>query len=130
MPRRQGGSRRDSRGNQTPKKLIAGIVEVTRKGTGYLPWETGKEDVEIFQEKLNGALNGDQVEVELLSLHPRPRGRVKKIVERAKTEFVATMKGGKAVPQDTRFAVSIDVGPSSAKASEGDKVLIKLLSFD
>ncbi|HXK31581.1 MAG TPA: hypothetical protein VJZ94_02495, partial [Candidatus Paceibacterota bacterium] len=50
------------------KSNVSGIVQVTRKGTGYMPWETGKEDIEIFPEKLNGALNGDQVEVEILSL--------------------------------------------------------------
>ena len=93
-------------------------------------WETGKEDIEIFPEKLNGALNGDQVEVEILSLFPRPRGRVKKIVARAKTEFVCTVKGGQVIPDDQRFNTPIEIGPSSAKAMEGEKALVRLLSFD
>jgi len=110
------------------KKNISGIVQVTRKGTGYMPWvdQPDKEDIEIFPEKLNGALNGDQVEVELLVVFPRPRGRVTKVVSRAKTEFVATIVGGRAVPSDTRFATPIDVG----SADEGSKVLVKLLSYD
>ncbi|MSR70639.1 ribonuclease R [Candidatus Kaiserbacteria bacterium] len=111
------------------KKLISGIVEVTRKGTGYMAWpdDTTKEDIEIFPEKLNGALNGDQVEVELLSVHPRPRGRVKKVVARAKTEFVCTVKGGMVLPDDARFNSPIQVGVLPA---EGTKVLVELLSFD
>lgn len=116
-----------ARNNEAPKKLISGIVQVTRKGTGYLPWETDKEDIEIFPEKLNGALNGDQVEVEILSLFPRPRGRVKHIAERSRTEFVATMSGGRAIPADGRFPVAIDV---TGVAADGSKVLVKLISFD
>ncbi|OGC88816.1 ribonuclease R, partial [Candidatus Adlerbacteria bacterium RIFOXYC1_FULL_48_26] len=122
------------------KKTISGIVQVTRKGTGYMPISAdapkgkSKEDIEIFPEKLNGALNGDTVEVELISVFPRPRGRVKKIVQRAKMQFVCTLKkvGDKlmATASDMRFPVSIDVGPSAEKAKEGDRVLVKLLSFD
>ena len=112
---------------KTEKKNITGIVQVTRKGTGYLPWETGKEDIEIFPEKLNGALNGDQVEVEILSLFPRPRGRVKKIVARAKTEFVCTVKGGQVLADDQRFNEPIQVGGAPA---DGTKILVELISYD
>lgn len=133
MPRRNDRGARRSGAQQghtpAPKKLIPGIVEVTRKGTGYLPWpdESEKEDIEIFPEKLNGALNGDQVEVELLTLFPRPRGRVKKIVERAKTQFVCTMRGGKAMPDDARFKAPIEVAGSH---QDGTKVLVELFSYD
>ena len=86
-----------------------------------------KEDIEIFPEKLSGALNGDKVEVELLTLFPRPRGRVVKIIERAKTEFVCTIRGGVAVPDDVKFYKPIDIG---GVGDEGSKVMVKLLSFD
>lgn len=117
----------------TAKKYISGIVQVTRKGTGYLafPLEEAakkeKEDIEIFPEKLNGALNGDTVEVELLSIMPRPRGRVVKITERSKTQFVCTIKAGKVVPDDMRFPMPIEVEGSH---KEGIKLLVELLSFD
>jgi len=118
---------------KTAKKNISGIVQVTRKGTGYMPYSAeaskGKplEDIEIFPEKLNGALNGDQVEVEILSLFPRPRGRVKKIVARAKTEFVCTVKGGQVLADDQRFNEPIQVGNIPA---DGIKILVELLSYD
>jgi len=118
---------------KTEKKNITGIVQVTRKGTGYMPYSAeaskGKslEDIEIFPEKLNGALNGDQVEVEILSLFPRPRGRVKKIVARAKTEFVCTVKGGQVLADDQRFNEPIQVGGTPA---DGTKVLVELISYD
>ncbi len=132
MPQRKHTGARDS---EAPKKLISGIVEVTRKGTGYMAWPIDekiadtkeKEDIEIFPEKLNGALNGDQVEVELLSVHPRPRGRVKHIVARAKTEFVCTVRGGKVLPDDARFNEPILV---AGEFEEGTKLLVQLTSFD
>jgi len=116
---------------------------VTRKGTGYLPWADDKEDIEIFPEKLNGALNGDQVEVEILSLHPRhhtnrvgvvarPRGKVVRIIQRAKTEFVCTVKGGLVIPDDQRFntPIQIKTWSSDDQVLEGSKILVKLISFD
>ena len=128
---------------KTEKKLLSGIVEVTRKGTGYLPWADDKEDIEIFPEKLNGALNGDQVEVEILSLHPRhhtnrvgvvarPRGKVVRIIQRAKTEFVCTVKGGLIIPDDQRFntPIQIKTRTSDVRVLEGSKILVKLISFD
>lgn len=123
------------------KKTITGILQVTRSGRGFLPFDLparagsaqGKplEDIEIKKEDLHGALNGDEVSVDLTAVHPRPKGKVVSVVSRAKTEFVATIKGGKAVPADIKFYAPIEVaGPSSAKATEGDKVLVRLLSFD
>jgi ribonuclease R len=115
------------------KKHIKGIVELTRKGTGYLPWPTlaggepEKEDIEIFPEKLNGALNGDEVEVELLTIFPRPRGRVVKIVKRARTTFVGTVRGTSVQPADIKFPVAIEINTTHA---DGDKVLVELLSYD
>lgn len=118
------------------KKTISGILQLTRKGVGYLAWPadetrdtSGKEreDIEIFPEKANGALNGDAVEVELLSLFPRPRGRVVKIVERAKTRFVCSVKNGQVIPDDTRFQTPIAV---SGSPKDGSKLLVELLSYD
>ncbi|MBY0472705.1 ribonuclease R [Patescibacteria group bacterium] len=125
--------------SQAEKKTISGIVQVTRKGVGYMPISAdapkkkSSDDIEIFPEKLNGALNGDHVEVELLSVFPRPRGRVKKIVQRAKTRFVCTLRvvTGKhvAVADDMRFPKPIEI-VNSKEDKEGTKVLVELTSFD
>jgi len=89
-----------------------------------------RADIEIFPENLGGALNGDKVEVELLQLFPRPRGRVVKVLERAKTEFVGVvMKGGALVqPADIKFYKPIAI--STRDYAEGEKVLVRLDSFD
>ncbi|HEV7449662.1 MAG TPA: RNB domain-containing ribonuclease, partial [Candidatus Paceibacterota bacterium] len=120
---------------------MQGIIQVTRKGVGYLGWpdEPDKEDIEIDVRDLGGALNGDEVQVEVKGLAPgragRPAakgatrfaGRVGKIVKRAKTEFVATIKDGLAIPDDQRFYKPIQVGDTPI---EGEKVLIHLEYFD
>jgi ribonuclease R len=117
------------------KKAVSGIIEITRKGTGYLPWpdEPEKEDIEVATANLGGALNGDTVEVELTGLFPRPKGKVMKVVSRAKEEFVATLKEqlGRlvAVPADQRFYRPITLADGS-KYEAGEKVLVRLMSFD
>src|SRR6185437_11551218 len=123
---------------EVSKKRITGVVSVNRRGTGYLAWPLEeaakhKDDIEIANESLKGALNGDTVEVELTGLFPRPKGKVAHVLERAKEEFVATLttKNGAlvAVPADLRFYRPITLADSS-KYSEGEKVLVRLVSFD
>ncbi len=109
------------------KKLVSGLIEITRKGVGYLPFENN-QDIEIENVNLSGALNGDTVEVELTGLFPRPKGKVRKIVVREKEEFVATIKAGAAVPDDVRFYRPIHV--DDIPYAEGEKVLVRLISFD
>jgi len=116
------------------KKHIQGVIQITRKGTGYVafPVEEGAkplEDIEIQLENLSGALNGDVVEVSVTSLFPRPKGKVVTVISRAKTEFVCTIKGGMAVPADGKFYRAMQLR-GAEKPAEGSKVLVKLISFE
>ena len=115
------------------KKRVSGVIQLTRKAVGYLPWpldsalgKLEKEDIEIKTEHLGGALNGDEVEVEITGLFPRPKGKVVRVVSRAKTEFVGVVQGKTIKPDDIKFYVPI----AAAGGADGDKVLVKLLSFD
>jgi ribonuclease R len=69
----------------------------------------------------------------LTGLFPRPKGKVVQVVERSKEEFVCTLeaKGGKlvAVPADLRFYRPIQLADAS-KYAGGEKVLVRLISFD
>jgi ribonuclease R len=130
------GSKRGAQ--EVSKKHIEGIISINRRGVGYLAWpleEKAKhdQDIELQNDHLLGALNGDTVEVELTGLYPRPKGKVVKVVERAKSEFVATLKllQGKlvAIPADLRFYKPIQLADAS-KYAEGEKVLVRLVSFD
>jgi ribonuclease R len=138
MSRRPPGAPRTAAG---AKKPVEGIIQVTRRGVGYLPWPLDyaegkpKEDIEVETRGLAGALNGDTVAVELSGLFPRPKGKVVRIVERAKTDFVCTLRqaqgkpGLVAKPDDARFyGNAIDIGETDIP--EGEKVLVRLKSFD
>jgi ribonuclease R len=135
-PHRKGPARKAA-----PKKKIEGIIQINRRGVGYVAWpETpgfeGKKieqrDIEIDTKYLNGALNGDEVEVEVLRLFPRPGGAVTKVIKRSKETFVATLKrDGRqffAIPDDLRFYKPIEI-EGSQEFDEGEKVLIRLTSF-
>ena len=134
------------------KQHITGIIELTRKAVGYLPWplneargkpnEPEKEDIEIQTANLSGALNGDEVEVEVIGFAPsRPsvggrgvkvpsrfQGKVVKVVSRAKEDFVCTIKSDVAVPDDIKFYKPITIAKGAY--GEGEKVLMHLESFD
>ena len=77
---------------------------------------------------LHGALNGDTVEVELVGAVPRPRGRVVRVENRAKTEFVCSVRAAKIIPDDARFYAPISI--DTKDVLDGDKILVRLLSFD
>lgn len=123
------------------KQTISGIIQVTRKGVGYVSWPEEvkaasakeKDDIEIAPEALGGALNGDAVAVELIGLFPRPKGKIIKVEHRAKTEFVCTLKLLKeqwvAIADDVRFYRPIRV-ESPAQPQPGTKVLVRLKQFD
>ena len=117
----------------TPGKCITGIIEITRKGTGYVPWQEDKEDIEIKNEDLTGALDGDTVEIKLAGLFPRPTGKVVRVLERVKEEFVATLSRADGalvgVPDDKKFYRAIHF-TKEPQYAEGEKVLVRLLHFD
>lgn len=129
----------------TTKKHITGVIQLTRKPVGYVAWpfdqandkptDAEREDIEILADKLNGALNGDTVEIEVIGLGrafgKRParfQGRVVKIIERAKTDFVCTIKGDMAIPADQKFYKPITI--KTGDFADGEKVLVRLESFD
>jgi ribonuclease R len=131
MPQRR--SAHSAHRQQAAKKHITGIIQITRKGTGYVafqiePGAKEQEDIEIPLEGLSGALSGDTVEVSVHTLYPRPKGKVVKVVSRAKTEFVCTIKGGLCLPADIKFYRPIKI-VGAKQAAEGSKVLVKLISF-
>lgn len=67
---------------------------VRGKGTGFVSLPDFPEDIIIAPEKLGFGLDGDLVEVELLPEIPgeRREGRVIRVVESAREEFVGTVK--------------------------------------
>jgi len=122
------------------REHISGIIQVTRKGVGYLalPLEAGAkkvlEDIEIRTEQLGGALNGDTVSVEITGTSPRTTGKVVAVESRAKTQFVGTLKHINdqwvVLASDLRVYRPIHIQDVPKDVTAGAKVLVTLLSFD
>lgn len=122
------------------KNLLKGIIRVSSKPIGFFTPEIddSKEDIVVFEEDLNTALNRDTVLLEVVgkdfskrNSKPRLKGRVVEIVERHRINFVGTLEkspyGFDFVPDDWRFYTKIEIKhpfPQDAKA--GIKALVKI----
>ena len=115
----------------TANRKITGVIKTIRKGLGFInDPEDEENNVVIESDKLNFALNGDTVEVIVLS-EKEKMGEVVKVVERSRNIFVGTVeeRDGKfgVIPDDKKMYVDIMLSPKEAdKVSNGDKVQIEL----
>ncbi len=124
--------------NKTDKdKTLQGRIKTTSKGVGYFPVEDSDTDLEIQPENLSGALNGDEVEIQILEkeIRGRKQAKVIKVLERKKENFVGTLEkvddGFFLVPDDKRMYIDIFVPKDSAQnAKDGDKVQVHIKEWE
>lgn len=134
MPKFTTGSNHVTMGPMTENKL-QGQISINTKGVGFFDIEGQDESVEIQPQFVNRALHGDTVEITLTGekIRNRPQGKVVKVLERAKDEFVGLVieKNGRLFvsPDDKRLYVDIPLLPSE-KAETGNKVLVKIVSWE
>ncbi len=121
--------------NPSPKqpKTHEGVIQITRRGTGFFPLGEDKEDLLIPREWLGTALPGDVVQVvEAGFVERRRAGKVVTVLERSRTTFVGTLaeeRGRTILLPDwkrmyTPFAISGDHPPL------GHKVLVRFTHWD
>ena len=135
-------------------EIYIGPISVSTKGVGYfdIPRGDGKKpdrdaSIEIQPENLNRAFPGDTVEVELTGdpssraklatgqgqVKNRDQGKVLKIVERARDEFVGLVEKQDektyVIPDDKRIYVDIFLENNSL-ANAGEKVLVKITNWE
>ncbi len=112
-----------------------GILQVTTKGTGYVMLESG-EEIKVYEENLNGAINKDKVVVNIEDNKANPMiGKVIKVVERANSNVVGTIciKNNRIYvkPDDRKLNIKIVVEHNyHNNLVEGHKVLVKLLGLN
>ena len=131
MPHRQ-NQKQPKREN----KAISGILSVNARGTGYLrSIDKTKEDIEIQNNNLNTALNGDTVSVAILPSRKNERttGKVLTIEKRAKKAFAGILGKEKDFyylsPDDKKMYTDIVISKENVlakKAEVGQKVLVKI----
>src|SRR5437763_14113170 len=72
------------------KKIYTGKLEVTRSGIGYVSVQGLDKDILIERDSMDGALNGDEVKVEVRGYsdnNRRVKGNITDIVRRKQSEF-------------------------------------------
>lgn len=118
---------------------ITGILSVNTRGVGFIKPLVGEEDIEIQNADLQTALNGDEVEVVLLSSRKgqRPQGKVLAIKNRAKRRFAGVLRKENnnfiLSADDKKMYADIIVSPANVqkmKAQIGDKVLVQIIQWE
>ncbi|MDP3735350.1 MAG: ribonuclease R [bacterium] len=112
-----------------------GRIALTSRGVGYIAIEGFPQDIEIQRERLNTALDGDEVEIELLPHRhgERQQGSVVRIIERAREEFVGVVakdaRGYFLMPDNRRVYTPFLIPPEEAerhRLASNLKVLVRL----
>ena len=113
--------------------LRVGKLLSTKKGYGFVDI-VGDEDVFVAQDNLNGAINNDQVVVEITSKKGmKLEGRIVKVIERKLKQFVGKVyfKKNKCCIDldDKKVNLNIIVDPElTLGAVSGHKVVVRLLN--
>lgn len=129
--------KRKARNNSSRKKrmTISGIVKKNRNGFGFL--ELPNQKIFISANGMNGAMDGDLVEIDLLPeyfWHKNIEAVVVKIKKRAVTEVVGTFRKSKkfgfVIPDNKNINEDIFVQKKNfAKATSGDKVVCQIVKY-
>ncbi len=83
-------TKKKSKGADAGKDTYKGRLEVTRSGMGFVVVEGLDRDIIVKREKMNTALNGDEVRVEVRGYrdnNKRPEGEVIEVTRRKQSEF-------------------------------------------
>ncbi len=112
-----------------PSEIHEGNVIITGRKTGFLRIDNG--EVQIYEENLNTALNGDLVKIEVSGSKKHKKAKVVEILDRAKTKFVGTIleKTGKwyLKNDDPRFYPHLILeDPENLNPSKDVKILVEM----
>ncbi len=114
-----------------------GTYRKNQKGFGFVKVEDQEDEIYISKENSLNALNGDIVEIEILSEkseNKKEEGKIKKIIRHEKDTIVGTFQKnrnfGFVVPDDKNFGTDIYISKSNwGKARNNHKVLVKITKY-
>lgn len=112
------------------KKTVKGVLDKTKKGSGYLIQKDVEKDFFISEKNINKAFDGDLVECELISIR---EVKIVNILERRKINFVGTVitnENTKYVSVSTQKEKTFFIINNKEKAKEKDLVVIKFFKWD
>ena len=115
---------------------LVGIFQAHAKGFGFVTIEGEEEDIFISIDDINGAMQGDEVEIAITRAPQgmRKEGKILKIIKRGTQRLVGfyqARKGyGFVVPDNARYLQDIYVPAERSKgAVTGHKVVVELTSY-
>ena len=119
------------------KETVIGTFNAHEKGFGFVKPEKEEKDIFISSRNVNGALNEDVVEVELVSDSEKGKsreGKIVKIVRRGKEVLVGTFQKSKnfgfVIPDDKCFGTDIFISKKNFdKARDKHKVVVKIIKY-
>lgn len=114
------------------KSLKVGKIRINKNGNGFVECEP--EDIFVHSNDLNGAINGDFVEVEIKTRinDPEPEGYIRNILKRDLKNVVGEMVKDKKTlafkPDDKKLNIAVKLTKESMKGCvEGHKVIISII---
>ncbi len=118
-------------------ELMTGVLSKKQKGFGFVECENMEEDIFVPAVLMNGAMDGDTVEVELTpsaSGGPSTRGAVRRILTRKITEvaglFRAYRKGSEVIPEGGAFQEPVRIRrKQDGGAQDGDYVVAEITRY-
>lgn len=138
----KGAGLKPVRAGESAGEPVVGILSLSSRGFGFVVpegMEKNTDDVFIYKNGLNTAMNGDKVEVRLFSskgLAPGQarEGKIINILERANSRivgiFAASRKFGFVSPDDTRIKEDIYIPfEHFGGAATGDKVVVEVTQW-
>jgi ribonuclease R len=118
--------------------IVRGTISTHPRGFGFVNQPSPKEDIFIPKAAMNGAIDGDVVDIvtNLVSCSPKgPEGRVLNVVERKRSTLVGTVtesQGKQAIIYSSLLGelhpIVCQLKPSE-KVKKGDRVVLKVLSW-
>ncbi len=121
---------------QEVSQFLEGKIEFNKRGAGYLLTPEFEPDIHIPPGSTWPALNGDIVQVEMVSTRrkDKPEGRVVNVVRRAKEEYVGVVQVsdgfGFFVPDDTRGHTDFFIPKDKLRGVKNNyKAIVKLTDW-
>lgn len=124
------------RGTNTQVRTHTGIIDITRRGAGFVPHEDFEEDIKIAPADTKNALRGDEVQVHIFpaAYGERHTGRVTRIIKRARTQFVGTIErtnDGLEISFDgTPYTYTEFENKKEAEKAVGKKVVVTIPTWN
>lgn len=116
--------------------LIEGVLDVARRGKGFVITDQLDHDIMIPAKYMGGVLHGDRVLVELKTSRRanRTEGRIVEVLDRDKRRFVGTLEKDRkhafVIPDDPKMNVDFYIPSGKAKdAVSGEKVIVQITDW-